>query len=188
MSSAIAAILAASIASILYRRQQGKPATALSDGSGHLLLHARWEKAIAWLVLAVAAVQAALVLYVLGGVRARPATRTIVLLLFSSGFFAALGLWCFRSARRHIRVNDCGVTLYRGTSAVEIAWANVTAVTTDLMGALVICSSTGAQIAVNKMLVGIPTLVAYMRRHLPARMYSGAFGYYTPRAHLGPLA
>jgi hypothetical protein len=99
--------------------------------------------------------------------------------------FAALAAWCFQSVRRHIRVNDAGVTLYRGRSVIDIAWNSVTRVTTDLTGALLICSSTGAEIAVNKLFVGIPTLVDYMRRHLPERMYAHAFVTYTPRAHLG---
>jgi hypothetical protein len=188
MSSALAAIIAACIVSVLYRRQQRKPAAALSDGTGHVLQHGRWERVIAWLVLGVAVVPAALGAYLLWRpAMSRAAHETATLMLLCSATFAALSQWCFRSARRRIRVNDSSVTLYGGRSAIEIAWASVTRVTTDLTGALLICSSTGSQIAVNKLLVGIPTLVAYMRRHLPESMYSGAFMRYTPRAHLDPI-
>lgn len=186
MSSLLAAIITVCIVSTLYRRQQRKPATALRDGTGHLLRHGRWERVIAWLVLASALIPAGLAAYVLWGPAAtRFAARTATDLLACSALFAALAVWCFRSLRRRICVNDAGVTLYHGRSAIQIAWANVSRVTTDLTGALLICSSTGAQIAVNKLFVGIPTLVAYMRRHLPESMYSSAFVTYTPRAHLG---
>jgi len=188
MSSALAAIIAACIISVLYRRQQRKPAAALSDGTGHVLQHARWERVIAWVVLGAAVVPAVLGLYALWRPSvSRSVHETASVLLLSSAIFAALSYWCFRSARRRIRVNDSSVTLYGGQSAIEIAWASVTRVTTDLTGALLICSSTGSQIAVNKLLVGIPTLATYMRRHLPESMYSGAFMNYKPRAHLDPI-
>ncbi len=185
--SVLGILIAGWIFWLLYRRQQARPAAPLSDGSGYVLRHARWERGITWLVLGAALVPAGLAAYVLWRPAAsRHPNATIQLLLVCSAVFLALTVWCFRSTRRHIRVNDAGVTLYRGRSAIEIAWASVTKVTTDLTGALLICSSTGSEIAVNKMLVGIPTLVAYMRRHLPERLYSAAFVYYTPRAHLGP--
>jgi hypothetical protein len=187
MSSVLAAVISVWIVSSLYRRQQRKPAAALHDGSGHLLLHAGWERAIAFVVLAAALLFAALTVYVMvrpGAVRSLP--RTLPVLLGSAAIFSGLAAWCFRSLRRRIRVNDAGVTLYQGKSAIDIAWASVTRVTTDLTGALLICGSNGAQIAVNKLLVGIPTLVSYMRRHLPERMYSNVFVTYTPQAHLGP--
>ena len=192
MSSVLAAIITALIFSALYRGQQRKPAAALGDGTGHLLQHARWERVIAWVVLTAALLFAALAAYVMARPSAvRSLTRTLPVLLMSSAIFATLAAWCFGSLRRHIRVNDAGVTLYRGyrgRSVIEIAWASVTRVTTDLSGALLICSSNGAQIAVNKLFVGIPTLVSYMRRHLPERMYASAFVSYTPRAHLGPTS
>lgn len=189
MGSLLGIVIAGWIFSVLYRRQQSRPAAALSDGSGHLLRHAPWERSITWLVLGAALVPAGLALYVLWRPSAsRHPNTTLPLLLLCSAVFLLLTVWCFRSTRRHIRVNDAGVTLYRGRSAIDIAWASVTRVTTDLTGSLLICSSTGAEIAVNKMLVGIPTLVDYMRRHLPEQLYSAAFVYYTPRAHLGPSA
>jgi hypothetical protein len=189
MSSAIAAIIAAWIVSVLYRRQQRKPAAPLSDGTGHVLTHGRWERVIAWVVLGAAVVPATMAFYLLWkptALRAAP-HETVTVMLLGSAVFAGLSYWCFRSARRGIRVNDSSVTLFGGRSAIEIAWASVSRVTTDLTGALLICSTTGSQITVNKMLVGIPTLVAYMRRHLPESMYSGAFMHYTPRAHLEPI-
>ncbi|MGH8207845.1 MAG: hypothetical protein ACRETK_13805 [Steroidobacteraceae bacterium] len=188
MSSAIAAIIAAWVVSVFYRRQQRKPAAPLSDGTGHVLTHGRWERVIAWLVLGAAVVPACIGFYVLWRPTAiRAPHDTVTVMLGGSAVFAGLSYWCFRSARRRIRVNDSSVTLYGGRSAIEIAWASVSRVTTDLTGALLICSSTGSQITVNKLLVGIPTLVAYMRRHLPESMYSGAFMHYTPRAHLDPI-
>ncbi|HTW73928.1 MAG TPA: hypothetical protein VMD56_03280 [Steroidobacteraceae bacterium] len=186
MSSVISIIITASIISTLYRRQQRTPATALHDGSGHLLRHGRWENVIAWTVLVSALVLAGLAAYVLWRPTvARYALHTGTELLVCSGLFATLAVWCFQSLRRHICVNDAGITLYWGRSVIDIAWNSVTRVTTDLSGALLICSSSGAQIAVNKLFVGIPTLVGYMRRHLPESMYSRAFVTYTPRAHLG---
>jgi hypothetical protein len=189
MGSLLGILIAGWIFWLLYRRQQSRPASPLSDGSGYMLCHAPWERAITWLVLGSALVPAALAAYVVWHPSAsRHPHTTIPLLLLCSALFLLLTVWCFRSTRRHIRVNDNGVTLYWGRSAIEIAWASVTKVTTDLTGALLICSSSGSQIAVNKMLVGIPTLVEYMRRHLPERTYAAAFVYYTPRAHLGPGA
>lgn len=186
MSTVLAIIITACIISTLYRRQLRTPAAALRDGSGHLLRHGRWERVIAWIVLASSLVPAALAVYVLSGpTGAHRATRIAIELLTCSALFAVLAAWCFQSVRRHIRVNDTGVTLYRGRSVIDIAWDSVTRVTTDLSGALLICSSSGAEIAVNKLFVGIPTLVGYMRRHLPESMYSSAFVTYTPRAHLG---
>jgi hypothetical protein len=189
MSTVLAAVIAAWIISVLYRRQQRKPAAELSDGTGHVLTHGRWERVIAWVVLCAGAIPAALGVYLLSRPSvSRPAHDAATVLFLSSAVFAALALWCFRSARRRIRVNDSSVTLLYGRrSAIEIAWASVTRVSTDLTGALLICSSTGSQIAVNKLLVGIPTLVSYMRRHLPESMYSGAFMRYKPRAHLDPI-
>ena len=187
MGSLLGIVIAGWIFYVLFRRQQSTPAAPLSDGSGHMLRHARWERGITWLVLASALVPAGLAGYVMWRPSASHHPRaTVQLLLLSSAVFLSLTVWCFRSTRRHIRVNDAGVTLYRGKSAIEIAWASVTRVTTDLTGALLICSASGSQIPVNKMLVGIPTLVDYMRRHLPEQLYSAAFVYYTPRAHLGP--
>jgi len=185
MGSLLGILIAGWIFWVLYRRQQGRPAARLSDGSGYVLCHAPWERAISWLVLGAALVLAGLAAYVLWRPTAsRHPVQMVELLLACSLVFLLLAVWCFRSTRRHIRVNDAGVTLYRGRSAIEIAWASVTKVTTDLTGALLICSSSGSQIPVNKMLVGIPTLVDYMRRHLPEQLYSAAFVYYTPRAHL----
>lgn len=182
----LAALITIGIVSTMYRGQLRKPATALRDGSGYMLEHGRWERVIAWVVLVSALVPAGLAAYLLfSPTVARFATRTVAELLICSGLFAALAVWSFQSLRRHIRVNDIGVTLCLGRSAIEISWASVTRVTTDLSGALLICGASGAQIPVNKMFVGIPTLVGYMRRHLPESMYSGAFGTYTPRAHLG---
>ena len=184
MSSIFAAVITVLIISTLYRGQQRKPAAVLGDGAGHLLHHARWERVIAWVVFAAALLFGGLAAYVM----ARPAvvrSRTLPLLLMSSAIFATLAAWCFGSVRRHIRVDDAGVTLYRGRSAIEIAWESVTRVSTDITGALLICSSNGAEIAVNKLFVGIPTLVSYMRRHLPERMYASAFVSYTPQAQLG---
>jgi hypothetical protein len=181
----LAALITVAIVSTLYRRQLRKPAAALRDGS-YMLKHGGWERVIAWVVLVSALVPAALAAYVmLRPTVAHFAGRVVVELLMCSGVFAALAVWSFHSLRRHIRVDDVGVTLYLGGSAIEIHWASVTRVTTDLSGALLICGSSGAQIPVNKLFVGIPTLVGYMRRHLPAYMYSGAFCTYTPRAHLG---
>jgi hypothetical protein len=182
----LAALITIAIVSTAYRRQLRKPATALNDGSGYLLRHGRWESIIAWVVLVSALVPAALAAYV----TLRPtvthfAARLILELLLCSGIFAALAVWSFHSLRRHIRVDDSAVTLYLGRAAIEIKWASVTRVTTDPSGALLICGASGAQIPVNKLFVGIPTLVDYMRRHLPEYMYSGAFCTYTPRAHLG---
>lgn len=182
----LAALITLGIFSTLYRGQLRKPAAALGDGSGHMLKHGRWERVIAWVVLVSALVPAVLAAYVL----CRPtvahfASRTVVELLTCSGLFAALAVWSFQSLRRRIFVNDVGVTLCLGPRAIEITWSSVTRVTIDLSGALLICGASGAQIPVNKLFVGIPTLVGYMRRHLPESMYSGAFCTYTPRAHLG---
>lgn len=186
MSSVLAIIITACIVSTLYRRQQRKPAAALGDGSGYLLRHGRWERVIAWIVVGAALAPAGLAGYVLWTPTvAHYKLRTATELLLCSALFAALAVWCFQSVRRHIRVNDAGVTLYWGRTVIDIAWDSVTRVTTDLTGALLICSSSGAQITVNKLFVGIPTLVGYMRRHLPESMYSRAFVTYTPRAHLG---
>ncbi len=182
----LAALITIGIFSTLYRGQLRKPAAALRDGSGYMLRHGLWERVIAWVVVISALVPAALAAYVIcSPTVARFATRTVVELLTCSGLFAALAVWSFQSLRRHIRVNDIGVTLVLGRSTIEITWSSVTRVTTDLSGALLICGASGAQIPVNKLFVGIPTLVGYMRRHLPESMYSGAFGSYTPRAHLG---
>ncbi|HTT04549.1 MAG TPA: hypothetical protein VMF64_04620 [Steroidobacteraceae bacterium] len=182
----LAALITIGIFATLYRGQLRKPAAALGDGSGHMLQHGRWERVIAWVVLISALVPAGLAAYVLcRPAVARFASRTVVELLTCSGLFAALAVWSFQSLRRHICVNDIGVTLCLGRRAIEITWSNVTRVTTDLSGALLICGPSGAEIQVNKLLVGIPTLVSYMRRHLPESMYSGAFCTYTPRAHLG---
>jgi hypothetical protein len=189
MSSFLAAILIACVVSIFYRRQQSKPAAALRDGSGYMLRHGLWEVVIAWMVLGTAVVPAGLAAYILRTPSAvHDVPHTVTVMLLCTLLFALLATWCFRSLRRRIRVNDASVTLYRGRSAVEIYWASVSRVTTDLTGALLICGSNGAQIAVNKLLVGIPTLVSYMRRHLPESMYSSVFMNYTPRAHLGPSA
>ena len=182
----LAAVITIAIVSTMYRGQLRKPAAQLRDGSGHMLQHGRWERVIAWVVLISAMVPAALAAYVLyRPTVARFASHTVIELLTCSGLFAALAVWSFQSLRRHIRVNDLGVTLFLGRRAIEIAWSSVTRVTTDLSGALLICGASGAEIQVNKLFVGIPTLVSYMRRHLPESMYSGAFCTYTPRAHLG---
>jgi hypothetical protein len=187
LGSLLGILIAGWIFWVMSRRQQSRPAAPLSDGSGYMLRHAAWERSISWLVLTMAVVPAALAIYVLWKPTAsRHPNTTLPLLFICSAVFLLIAVWCFRSTRRHIRVNDLGVTLYWGRSAIEIAWESVTRVTTDLTGALLICSASGSQIPVNKMLVGIPTLVDYMRRHLPERLYSGAFVYYTPRAHLGP--
>lgn len=186
MSSVIAAIITACIISALYRGQQRKPAAPLRDGSGHVLTHARWERVIAWVVLVAALLFGALTAYVLVRPRVvRSLFHTLPILVASCAIFGALAVWCFGTLRRHIRVNDSGVALVRGRSVIEIAWESVTRVTTDLTGALLICSSSGAEIAVNKLFVGIPTLVAYMRRHLPERLYAPALVSYTPQAQLG---
>ena len=182
----LAALITIAIFSTLYRGQLRKPARALRDGSGHMLQHGHWERVIAWVVVVSALVPAGLAAYVLcSPTVARFATRTVLELLTCSGLFASLAVWSFHSLRRHIRVDDVGVTLCLGRRTIEITWSSVTRVTTDLSGALLICGASGAQIPVNKLFVGIPTLVGYMRRHLPESMYSGAFGSYTPRAHLG---
>lgn len=186
MQVLLAALITIGIVSTLYRGQLRKPAAALRDGSGHMLQHGRWERVIAWVVLVSALVPAGLAAYVLcRPTVARFATRTAFELLTCSGLFAVLAVWSFQSLRRHIRVNDIGLVLCLGRSTIEITWASVTRVTTDLTGALLICGASGAEIPVNKFFVGIPTLVSYMRRHLPESMYYGAFCTYTPRAHLG---
>jgi hypothetical protein len=189
MSGTIGAIIAFYFVHGLFRRQQRTPARALADGQGYLLHHPTWERVLTALAFVAAAIPASLAAYVMWhpAVPKSPAAAPGVLWP-CSGFLAALGAWSLLHVRNRIRVDDCGVTLYQGKSTIEIAWANVKAVTTDLTGALLICSATGSRIPVHKLFVGIPTLAGYMRRHLPRSMYSHAFSYYTPRAQLAAPA
>jgi hypothetical protein len=170
------------LVALLYRDAR-RPARALPDNRGHELRYSRRWTGFGWVALFLTVVLVLWGLTVtwrddnLGGV----VTCAAIGILFGLG-----SVWLIRATRTRINVTDDGITAVCGKSSTYIAWAHVSKITpSNLSGTLVIWGLNDTSVKFERVLVGIPTLRVYLKKHLAPELYEKALDFLYPAYRLG---
>ncbi|HEY4214448.1 MAG TPA: hypothetical protein VGM84_23425 [Steroidobacteraceae bacterium] len=154
------------------------PARELPDRAGHLMVHAAVETRCAYAFATMVPAFAVFALYITW----RDGNWGFGLYCFALcaifGWPAALYV---RRVRNRIELTEAGITQCRGTLRVFIPWAEVRKISeAPWPNALNIRGSNGLTLQLDKLLIGRPTVLEYMRAHLPPHLYQAAFSYLLP--------
>jgi hypothetical protein len=171
---------------VLFARIGRLPARSLANNSGHVMVHARLDKAIAWTF------------------------ATLIVLGFTSGIYRALQIeswglaicvaalaslfgWVafvyLRKQRNVIELTDSAITWRRGSLVTVILWSEVVGFTeAPSSTAWLVRARDGRTLRVDKLLVGVPTtFVEYLRKYLSPQLFDTALAYVRPKAALSAL-
>jgi hypothetical protein len=172
------------LVALLYRDAR-RPARALSDNRGHELRYSRAWTGFGWVALCLT------VVLVLWGLTVTWADDNVggVITCIALGMLFGLGsVWLIGATRTRIEVTQDGITATGRKSSTHIAWADVVTVKpSNLSGTLVIWGLNGTSVKIERVLIGIPTLRVYLKKHLAPDMYEKALWFLYPATKSGAL-
>ena len=178
---AIGSVIGASVALQLLIRASRRSTIRLGDDIGDLLIYPLLLKIVGWLGLSGAVALFCFAGYALWQspeIRAgHPGAVIAYLMAFclTCGGFGWLGIYLIRKGATRFELTPTGITERRGRFSLCISWSEVTSVRLTWAGTrLVICNPQGQEIKVDNSIVGMPTLLQYLQRHLSPNLSSVA--------------